>query len=105
VGVSSLRADSAANVEITYLLPEPQTPQWGDAPVPTLLLVGGLAAGLLLALVSRLLARLGAARRRRAARRRLLEQVRRVADELVCKPVQEELDAHDRLCAALARIA
>ena len=36
-------------------LPEPPTPELGDFPVPTLMLLGGIALGVLLALVCRLL--------------------------------------------------
>lgn len=82
-------------------LPEPATPSWGRVPVPTLLLLGGLAAGLSLGIFARLPAHIGAARRRRRARRRLTEQVRRVAEERVKAPVEEELAAHAELCAAL----
>ncbi|CAN5667709.1 50S ribosome-binding GTPase [soil metagenome] len=82
-------------------LPEPPTPSWGRVPVPSLLLVGGLAAGLVLGIFARLLAHIGAGRRRRRARRRLIEQVRRVAEERVKAPVEEELAAHAELCSAL----
>jgi GTP-binding protein EngB required for normal cell division len=87
---------------LSYLrLPEPSTPKVGEIPIPTALLLGGLAAGLLLAILSRVVARIGAARRKRVARRRLLDQIRSVAEERVRAPVQEELNAHDELCAAV----
>ena len=44
-------------------LPSIETPTWGPLPWPFVLLVGGLLAGLLLALVSRFLAGVGARRR------------------------------------------
>ena len=58
-------------------LPEPQPPEVGDFPVPTLLLLGGVLVGVLLALVCRWLVALTARSRLRAAaglRLRLLVQ-------------------------------
>jgi energy-coupling factor transporter ATP-binding protein EcfA2 len=75
-------------------LPEP--PAWGPLPAPTALLLGGVAAGLLLALLGRGLARLGARRRARLAEARLRERVADVARRRVVAPVErltERLDA------------
>lgn len=73
-------------------------------PWPTLMVLGGLALGLLLALVCRVLGALGARRRAVGARRRLRQAVGAVADELVRTPVGEELT---RLasCRAAATVA
>ncbi|AEG43840.1 GTPase family protein [Isoptericola variabilis] len=71
---------------------------------PTLLALGGLAAGLLLALVARLFAAVGARRRATRARRRLREAVADVADRLVRLPVGEEMVALAR-CRTAAAIA
>jgi GTP-binding protein EngB required for normal cell division len=60
-------------------------------PWPTLMVLGGLALGLLLALVCRVFGALGARRRARGARRRLRQSVGAVADKLVRTPVGEEL--------------
>ncbi|WP_029289491.1 GTPase family protein [Cellulomonas sp. HZM] len=77
---------------VGYLqLPEVGVPHWRQIPVPTLLLVGGLLTGLLLALVSRAVAALGARRRAARARRRLRRSVQDVADRLVVGPVAEVL--------------
>lgn len=79
---------------LAYLqLPAPDTPTWNGFPWPTLLALGGAALGVLLALVSRLAAALGARRRAARARRRLREAVATVADGLVRLPVAEELAA------------
>jgi hypothetical protein len=43
----------------------------------------------------------GARRRARRAGRALREQVETVAEELVVGPVERELDAHTRICAAV----
>jgi hypothetical protein len=86
-------------------LPPPPVPHWGPVPVPTLLLTGGVVAGLLVAVVSRSCARVGARRRAATARRRLAERVERVAEEAVVAPVEAELTAHTRLCRAVQRLA
>ncbi|GAB2494307.1 50S ribosome-binding GTPase [Promicromonospora xylanilytica] len=73
-------------------------------PWPTLMVLGGLALGLLLALVCRLFAALGARRRAHGARRRLRQSVGTVADRLVRAPVEDELSrlANCRTAATLA---
>ncbi|WP_369371632.1 GTP-binding protein HSR1 [Promicromonospora sp. Populi] len=60
-------------------------------PWPTLLVLGGLLLGLLLALVCRVFGALGARRRAMGARRRLRQSVGAVADRLVREPVGEEM--------------
>ncbi len=70
-------------------------------PVPTLLLLGGVLAGIVLAFLARLANGIGARRRSRAAARALRRGVEEVAQELVVGPVEEELDAHERLRTSL----
>ena len=77
-------------------------PEVRGIPVPTLLLLGGVAAGLVLAFLVRLVNGAAARRRARAAERSLRARVDEVAEELVLGPVQAELDAHRRLCTLLA---
>ncbi len=77
-------------------------PDYKGFPVPTLLLAGGLLAGLLLAALARWLTGIGAARRARAAERSLRTRVEEVARELVIDPVLSELAVRDELCAAVA---
>jgi GTP-binding protein EngB required for normal cell division len=84
-------------------LPEPPTPEIGELPLPTVLFLGGLAAGLLITLVCRPFVRAGAARRRRSARVNLERAIGEVADHHVSGPIVEELRAHNTFCAALAR--
>jgi energy-coupling factor transporter ATP-binding protein EcfA2 len=96
----------AALFVIAWLqLPRPPTPELGVVPVPTLLLLGGVVAGILVALLSGWAARVGARRSAARARRRLEERVRGVADDAVIGPVQRELSAHTDLCSAVARVA
>ena len=84
-------------------LPEPPTPDVAGLPVPTLLLVGGVAAGVLLALLCRALVRGTARRRARAADRRLRESVDSVARELVVAPVEQELAAYTTVRSGIGR--
>jgi putative protein kinase ArgK-like GTPase of G3E family len=74
-------------------------------PLPTLLLVAGLLAGLLLELVARPLVAVGARRRAAVARRRLHERVAEVSREDVLAPLEDARASHDRFCAAVARAA
>ncbi|MFI2703445.1 GTPase [Cellulosimicrobium composti] len=81
-------------------LPEPPTPVLTlggpgalELPWPTLLALGGVVVGVLVALVSRAAAAVGGRRRAARARRRLRDAVGQVADRLVRLPVGEELAA------------
>jgi hypothetical protein len=94
----------AALAGMAYLrLPEPGTPDYRGVPVPTLLLVGGVVAGVLLALVCRVLVSLTARRRARSADRRLRSAIREVSQELVVTPVEAELEAYAAVRAGLAQ--
>jgi hypothetical protein len=86
-------------LRIDDVVPLPEV--WG-APIPTWLLLGGAAAGIVLATLARLVNGAGARRRSRRAGRALRERVEEVAQELVLGPVEAELDARGRLCAAVA---
>ncbi|BDZ40753.1 hypothetical protein GCM10025865_00520 [Paraoerskovia sediminicola] len=73
-----------------FRLPELPVPEWGGWPVPTVLALGALVLGLLLALVSRFLAGIGARHRERQVRARLRTAIGGVADEFVRLPLGEE---------------
>ena len=77
-------------------------PEVYGIPIPTWLLLGGAAAGLVLGWLARLVNGGGARRRARAAGRSLRAGVADVAQEVVVTPVERELDVHARLCAAVA---
>jgi GTP-binding protein EngB required for normal cell division len=81
----------------------PSTPEVGGLLVPTVLLLGGVVLGLLLALFCRLLVAGTARSRARSADRRLREAISGVADELVVAPVRSELEAYDTVREGLAR--
>ena len=77
-------------------------PELREVPVPTWLVVGGAAAGIVLSLMARLVNRAAARRRSRAAARSLRARIAEAGQELVIAPVEAELDAHARFCAAVA---
>jgi GTP-binding protein EngB required for normal cell division len=89
---------------LAYLqLPDLPVPRVGRAPLPTVLLLGGLLAGLLLALLARWAAAAGARRRGRAVRKRLHARVEAVAQEHVFGPLEAELAVYADYCEAVAR--
>ena len=69
--------------------------------MPTGLLLGGLLASLLVALICRLFNRVGASRRARRARRAIAPRIAAVADELVLQPLAAELGTHGELAERL----
>lgn len=80
-------------------------PSVGVLPVPLLLLVGGIAAGLLLALIARWLARVGSRRRARVIDKRLRESIDGVAREEIVRAVERVLERHAATRVALSRAA
>ena len=76
-------------------------PDVEGVPVPTALVLGGVALGLLVALVARIANHASARRRARGAERVLRRRVAEVADARILAPIQGELDAHDAFCRAL----
>ena len=93
----------AALAVMAYLqLPEPTTPDVRGIPVPTLMLVGGVLLGVLLALAvpgPGVPDRPSAARR--AVDRRLRTAISTVSQELVVAPIEVELAAYARARAGL----
>ncbi|TYP86517.1 GTPase [Blastococcus xanthinilyticus] len=89
-------------LQLDDVLPVPRVE---GLPLPTLLLAGGLLAGLLLALVCRPLVALRARRRARTADRRLRAAVRGVAQEELLAPMAEVRDDAARFCAAVTTAA
>ena len=83
-------------------VPEPPTPDWRGFPIPTLMLLGGVLLGVLLALVCRVLVAVTARRRAKAADRRLRDAITTVSQELVVAPIEAELAAYSRVRQGLA---
>ena len=80
-------------------------PTWGVVPLPLVLLVGGVLGGLLLALVSRWLARIGGRRRGRVMDARLRASIDGVATAEIVQPVERVLERHAATRLALSRAA
>jgi putative protein kinase ArgK-like GTPase of G3E family len=78
-------------------------PRVAGIPLPTLLLLGGLLGGFLLALLTRPLVRASARRRGRQARRRLDDAVEGVARAELLAPLTEQRASYSRFCAAVDR--
>ena len=80
---------------MAYLqMPEPPTPELRGVPIPTLLLLGGVVLGILLAIGCRFLVRATARRRARNADKRLRAAVHEVSLDLVIEPLETELLAY-----------
>ena len=74
-------------------------------PLPTLMLLGGVAVGLLLALIARPIASAGGRRRGRRAVASLGGSVRGIAAEMVRSPLDQELERWRELASAVAVLA
>ena len=90
---------------LAYLQIDVDAPSLGPFAWPTVLLIGGLAAGLLLRVVIRPFVAFGAARRRRRAASELRRRVDAVGDDLVLEPLRAELTAYGRLSDAVHRLS
>ena len=87
---------------LSFPVPDPPL-VGGVVPVPFLLIVGGLALGLLLAALSRAFAGVGARRRASAVEARLREAIAAVADREITAPVAAVLARHRATREALNR--
>nr|WP_247829205.1 dynamin family protein [Arthrobacter antioxidans] len=82
-------------------LPAFEVPRVEGFPLPTLLILDGLAAGVLLGVVASVLARWRAGRRAARVRRKLLAACYRVADDVVLQPVLGEVERCNAFSAAV----
>ena len=76
---------------------------WFRFPAPTVLVVGGVLAGLLVAALARIGVVIGAGRRARLARQRLLTAISGVSAEQVVAPVRAELKRYEAARSAIVR--
>ena len=83
-------------------LPAPSAPTSSGLPLPTLLLLGGVALGILLGLVCKAVVGLSARRKARSADRRLRQAIGEVTETLVVQPVEAEVEAYRATRAGLA---
>jgi GTP-binding protein EngB required for normal cell division len=85
--------------------PDPTVPKAAGVWVPAILVAGGLAAGIVLAVVGRIAAAASARRRAGRADERLRGAIQRVTDIVVVGPMQDGVDAYlrcrDGIAAAL----
>jgi GTP-binding protein EngB required for normal cell division len=89
---------------LAYLqLPPLPDVYWWGLPAPTVLLLGGVAAGLLVAALARIGVEVGARRRVARARSELRAAIAAVTGELVVAPVRAEQDRYEAARAALER--
>lgn len=94
----------AALTVMNYLdMPAPETPTVQGIALPLVLLAGGVAIGVLLGMLSRLLVSSTARKRARSADRRLRDAIAAVTDELVITPVKAELAAYEAVRTGLTR--
>jgi GTP-binding protein EngB required for normal cell division len=80
------------------------TPRLGEWPIPTLLLLGGALAGIIVAWVARPIAALGGRRRAGRAVRDVERRVAELASEHVIAPLEEELRRWERLRESIAAV-
>lgn len=73
-----------------------ETPAWGPLPYPTILLIGGLALGLLTTALMKMFASVGARRRREKVEALLNESIADTARKHIMAPVRRILDDHQR---------
>jgi GTP-binding protein EngB required for normal cell division len=85
------------------LPPLPDVTWWGF-PAPTVLTVGGVLAGLLVAGLARIGIEVGARRRSRNATRALRRSIGKVTEELVLEPVEAERERYEKARVALERV-
>jgi len=78
-------------------------PEVAGIPVPTAMLAGGVAAGVLLAILCRVLVGMTARSRARSADRRLRSGLHDVCEQLVVAPIEEELVAYRQVRDGLAK--
>lgn len=83
-------------IVLGWLQLDVETPAWGPIPIPTVLLAGGLALGLVTTALMKIAARIGAKRRREKVRERLYRAIGDVAQQHVIEPVAAVLAAHRR---------
>lgn len=89
---------------IGYLqMPVPEVPRVQGWPIPTLMIIGGVLLGIVLALVLAPFAALSARRCAAKARRKLTSAVRAVAETEVVAPVEEAIGRHAKFAAAVVR--
>ena len=86
-------------------MPDASAPSWQGVSLPSVLLVVGLLVGGVIAMLGRSVGRTEAVLRRERAESLLRARVEAVADGLVIRPVEAELQRHEQARDALSRAA
>ncbi|WP_328995968.1 YfjP family GTPase [Kribbella sp. NBC_01245] len=82
-------------IGFAYLqLDQPSLPEWQGIPYATIMLIGGVVLGVLVAVTCRLFAAVGAKRRASAVDKAMRAELATVADSHVINPALAELDAY-----------
>lgn len=85
--------------------PVPESPRVEGIPVPTLLAVGGVVAGIAVGILCAALARLGARRRGKRVRRRLVASITETAEAVAVGPAAAEIERYNSFVQAVGRAA
>lgn len=83
-------------------LPVPDSPRVEGIPIPTLLAVGGVAAGIVLAILCAAIAGFAAGRRGKRVRRRLVASISETTEAVAVAPVAAEIDRYNRFVRAVS---
>lgn len=81
--------------------PVPESPTVEGIPVPTLLAIGGVAAGIALGILCAGLARLGARRRGKRVRRRLVASITETTEAVAVGPAAAEIERYNNFVRAV----
>lgn len=87
-----------------FAVPDPPLWKWHGWPAPTLMVIGGAVAGLLLAFVARVVVNAGAGRERRRVHAALADRTRDVGERFIIAPVNAEIDRMRRLRALVGKL-
>ncbi len=88
-----------------FKVPDPPTPEWNGWPVPTLMVIGGLVLGVVVAVVARRFVAVSARNQERRVRKRLAKRTRAVGDAQIVGPLDAEIDRMRRLRGTIAALA
>lgn len=75
-----------------FAIPDPPMYRWHGWPAPTLMVLGGVVTGLLIAFVAKFLVNAGAARERRRVHAALADRTRDVGERFIVTPLNGEIE-------------
>jgi hypothetical protein len=96
----------ALDLLLAYLqVPSPTMPDYAGLPLPTLLLLGGVATGIVLGVLSKVFVAWSARSKARTADKRLRSAIADVTERLVVEPIESEVAAYRTTRDGLATAA